>query len=394
MREALRLDENCGLRVRGGAGGVGVVARARGWAGRHGVGVTPPAALRVLPLVVLGALLGGCDGVTYVLHVAQGQLQSVGAAEPIDDVLASGRLSAEQEAKLRLAVAAREFAVETIGLNAGESYTAFLDTSDSPPAFNLSAARRDALRALTWTFPIIGEVPYLAFFDEAYLNESESRLIAEGYDTLSYELDAYSTLGVFEDPIRSSMLERSELSLSETIIHELLHNTIWRSGEAVFNESLATYVGRTAAAEFLVAEYGADSGWGEIADAYYSDLDATNAFLLELYEELESYYAGPASTEEKIAGREAVYQAARDRFRNEIQPSLNYPDAFAGYGDLPTNNAWMRLNYRYHLDLDMFDDVFKASTKDWSTALAVYRAAAEAPEDPFEYLRQWLQEHK
>lgn len=351
--------------------------------------LTWPATL-FLPLV----FMSGCDGVYYVLRAAEGQLTIQGATEPIDDVLASDRLSDEEEAKLRLLVEARDYAGEIIGLNVGGSYKEYYDSGGDPVVFSLSASPRDALEPAIWVFPIFGAQENLLFFDEDYLRREEQKMIDRGYDTYTYEVDAYSTGGFFADPIRSPMLRRHTLSAVDTIFHELLHNTIWRSGEAVFNESLATYVGRTAAAEFLVAEYGADSGWGEIADAYYSDLDATNAFLLELYEELESYYAGPASTEEKIAGREAVYQAARDRFRNEIQPSLNYPDAFAGYGDLPTNNAWMRLNYRYHLDLDMFDDVFKASTKDWSTALAVYRAAAEAPEDPFEYLRQWLQEHK
>lgn len=342
-------------------------------------------------LAVLGLAAAGCDSLPYVLHLAQGQLAVQGQVEPIADVLASGRLSAEEQARLELVVRARQFAVDTMGLAAGRSYTTFYDTAGDPLAWNLSAARRDRLVPKTWTFPLVGEVPYLAFFDEGYLRTVEAQLVAEGYDTLAYELDAYSTLGVFEDPVRSTMLRRDPLSLVETILHELLHNTVWRPGATVFNESLATFVGRRGAVEFLQREYGPDSDWPRIAAAYYADLDRVNAFLLELYAALEDYYARPATPEQRIAGREAVYQAARTRFVEQVRPHLNYPEVFESYARLPTNNAWVLAHYRYNLDLELMADVFAAVGEDWPAALEVFRAAAAAPGDPFAWLRTFLE---
>jgi predicted aminopeptidase len=350
--------------------------------------------LRLVVLALFAALplLAGCDGLVYVLHAAEGQLSIQGATEPIDDVLASGQLSEEDAEKLRLLVRAREYAVETIGLDAGQSYTRFYDSGDDPVAFSLSASPRDALDPVIWWFPIFGQQEHLVFFDEQYLRQVEQRLIDDGFDTFTYEVDAYSTAGFFNDPIRSPMLRRHTLSAVETIFHELLHNTIWRPGAPVFNESLATFVGRTAAVEFLLAEFGQDSGWGELGAAYYGDCDTIDVFLLELYDELAVYYAGPLSSEEKIAGREAVYQAARERFVDQVLPTMNYPDVFAGYAALPTNNAWMRANYRYHLDLDVFEQVFTVLGGDWASVLDVYRAAASSADDPFEYLHNWLTE--
>lgn len=349
------------------------------------------AALRPVALLAwVAAGLVGCAGVPYVLHLAEGQLRIQGHVETIDDVLASGRLSADDADKLRLIVKARQFAVARIGLTAGRSYTTFYDTAGDPLAWNLSAARRDRLVARTWQFPVVGEVPYLSFFDEDYLHRYEQQLIDEGYDTLTYELDAYSTLGLFDDPVRSTMLRRGTLSLSETIIHELLHNTIYRAGEADFNESLATFVGRQGAIEFLRAEFGEDSGWPQVAVNYYADTDAVNAFLLELYADLAVFYARAISADEKIAGREVVFQAARDRFVAEVRPTLNYPEVFDYLAELPTNNAWVLGHYRYNLNLDVFAEVYVATGRDWPTALAVYRAAAAAPGDPFEHLQRWL----
>ncbi|MCK4341962.1 MAG: aminopeptidase [Phycisphaerae bacterium] len=352
------------------------------------------ARLSTLAFALVTAVSCGCEGMRYVLHVADGQFAVQGGAEPIEEVLASGRLSEDEEVKLRLIVKAREFAAETIGLDAGNSYTEFYDTEDVPLAYNLSAARRDALVAKTWTFPILGQVPYLMFFDEGYLRELEGQLSAEGFDTMTYELDAYSTLGIFEDPVRSPMLRRHVLSLIETIIHELLHNTIWRPNETEFNESLATFVGRSGAVEFLRLELGDDSGWPEAAEDYYADVDAVNAFLLGLYADLEEYYAQPLSSEEKVAGREAVFQAARERFATEVQPRLNYPESFAYPADLPTNNAWVLMYYRYNLDLGVLEEVHQATGRDWSATLAVFRAAAADPGDPFAYLRDWLAEEE
>jgi len=337
-------------------------------------------------------LLSGCDGFVYATHAIGGELAIHGETEPIDDVLASGRLSEKEDEKLRLIVKARNFAGDVIGLNTVNAYTTFYDTEGDPLAFNLSAARRDALVPYQWRFPLVGEIPYLGFFDEQYMHEVEDDLIADGFDTFTYELDAYSTLGLLEDPVRSTMLQRGKLSLSETIIHELLHNTIWRQNETVFNESLATFVGRKGAIQFLQAEFGEDSGWAELAVGYYADVDAVNVFLFDLYNDLAAYYARPLTPEEKTTGREAVYQAGRDRFVDQVQPALNYPDTFAGYADLPTNNAWMLGHYRYNLDLEVFEAVYQAVGGDWPAALDVYRAAAEARQDPFEYLHAWLAE--
>jgi predicted aminopeptidase len=344
---------------------------------------------------VLGAfvLTSGCEGVPYVAHLAEGQLHIQGHVEPIDDVLASGRLSEEDAAKLQLIVDARDFAAQTLGLNAGRSYTTFYDTQGDPLAWNLSAARPDKLAPKTWTFPVVGEVPYLSFFDEAYLRNYEQQLKDQGLDTQTYELDAYSTLGVFEDPVRSTMLKRGTLSLSETIIHELLHNTVYRANDTVFNESLASWVGRQGAVEFLQARYGDASGWPEVAIAFYADTDVVNAFLMQLYADLTSHYAQSISAADKIAGREAVYQSARNRFTADIQPTLYLPDSFASYASLPTNNAWMLGNYRYNLDLGSMAAVYVATGQNWPATLDVFRAAAVAPGDPFTYLRDWVTQH-
>jgi predicted aminopeptidase len=340
-------------------------------------------------------LVTGCDSLPYLAQLAEGQLASQSRTVPVEDVLGTGQLTADEEAKLRLLLDARAYAVDTMGLNAANSYTLFDDNAGSPVAWNLSAARQDALVAKTWTFPFVGEVPYLSFFDKNMLDAAEADLKAQGYDTMTYELDTYSTLGILENPVRAAMLHRGTLSLSDTVIHELLHNTVWRANATSFNESLATFVGRQGAINFLEAKYGAASGWGQFARDYYADGDKVNTFLFQFYNDLATYYSQTTlSSADKIAGRETIFQAARDRFTNVVQPTLVNGNSYSYYGQFPTSNAWVLANYRYNLDLSVFADVYAANGGDWSKTIAVFRAAAEAAGDPYDYLRTWLTENK
>ena len=345
-------------------------------------------ALRVGLAAVLVAAVG-CEGIRYVSHLLDGQFAINANLEPIDAVLQSNRLTPQQQAKLELAVAAREYARNVIGLNVGDSYSTFHDTRGKPLIYNLSASRKDRFEPYQWTFPIFGTFPYLGFFDEAYLRETENALIAQGYDTFVYSPDAYSTLGILADPVRSPMLERGEVSLADTIIHELLHNTVWRANDIAFNETMASFVGQQGAAEFLSQRPDGEA-LADAARAAYADQEKINAFLVSLFDELTVYYASDATTDEKVAGRDAVYEAGRRRFREAIQPTLSNPPAYEYYANLPTNNAWLLGFARYSYDLSLFERVYAATGEDWPATLAAFRSAARSAGDPYTALREWL----
>ncbi|MEE9293940.1 MAG: aminopeptidase [Phycisphaerae bacterium] len=326
---------------------------------------------------------------SYLPSLAAGQLELLAGSVPIDDAISSGDLSDEQVAKLRLIQDVRRYARDTMQLNAGDSFTLFYDNRDATRSYNVSASRKDRFEPVTWTFPIVGTVPYLGFFDRQQADRQAESLGDDGFDVYMYEVDAYSTLGYLPNPVQAAMLRRGDISIVNTVIHELLHGTIWRPGDVTFNESLATFFGRTGALHYLRARFDDAPELIEAATTRSDDTDRYNAFILELYEELDTFYSSDLTSVEKIAGRELIYQAGRDRFVAEVQPLMHMSQNYDWVADLPANNAWMLGNYRYNLDLDLFQRVYDATGRDWRASLDVFRNAASA-DDPKAHMRDWL----
>jgi predicted aminopeptidase len=333
-------------------------------------------------------MLSGCSStVQYVIRQGFGQFTVLWQSVPIDRVLASGKLDAEQQRKLELVVAARDFASRRLGLKVGRSFQRYHDTSGNPVAYNLSAARQDALVSKSWSFPIIGQIEYLGFFARDDAEEAAADLQKEGYDTYIYGVDAYSTLGWFPDPVHSAFLKRSDGSLVETVIHELAHNTVYANGQSTFNESLATYIGRLGARLFYEERGDAGRQTIDALEKSYADEERITAWMVQFEADLRAYYVSDIPSEEKVAGREALFEAARDRFVNEVKPTLNQPDRYAGWANLPTNNAFVLLHRRYHLDLDVFATIYEQNGHDFAALLDTLRAAAKTA-DPSAYLRE------
>ncbi|HVY62077.1 MAG TPA: aminopeptidase [Planctomycetota bacterium] len=331
--------------------------------------------------------LSSCTG-CYYMRVGFGQAKVLLGREPIDDVLASGRLDPDEQAKLALVPKVRAFAQDSLGLVKNGSYTKFYDTGTRPVSWNVSACEATAFRPYEWSFPFVGAAPYKGFFDLDQAKDEAARLREAGYDVQVSEVGAYSTLGWFDDPVFRRMLSRDVYDLSNMIVHELTHATVFKSGDVSFNESVATFVGNEGALAFLAHQFGPRSRELEGARDAIADEAVFAGFIDSLYARLDALYGGPGSAAAKRAGREEVFAEAKAEFEAIRVKRMREPEAWTWFAKRKLDNAMILAFKRYHTDLDVYRDVLTLCGGDFKEALAIYREAAES-DDPRAALGQW-----
>lgn len=335
----------------------------------------------LLSLLVL-ALLAGCSPL-YVLRAGYEEAKILSRREPIARLVRDSTTPPAQRDKLSLVLEVREFAADSLELDVGKSYTTFSQLDSDTLALILSAARRDRFEAHTWWFPIVGHVPYKGFFSERKAREAMAELEREGFDTYLRPTSAFSTLGWFNDPLVSPLLRYDSVSLAATVVHEVFHNTLYLPGQAMFNESLAEFVGSRGAIQFLCGRFGEASPQCERARGAWADELVFGSFLSALVAELEALYAREdLSPEQKLELREEVFRRSQARFEREVRPQLRV-SSYASFAREPLNNATLISRRLYYHRLELFEEVFRANDGDLRRTIERILEAVDDAEDPY-----------
>lgn len=339
--------------------------------------------------VILAAWLSpfGID-VGYYLHLAAGQWRLLRNRVPIEEVIGQAETSVAIQSRLRLAQDIRRFAVGELGLAESDTYTFFSDIGDRPVAWSLTVCQKDSLEPYKWTYPIVGEAPYRGFFERSRGEEARASYEAKGYDTYLRPVGAFSTLGWFSDPLLSTMLARRAGDLADTIVHEMVHATVWVPGHADFNETVASFVGREGAARWLTARFGADS---DSLIAYRDDRHDGVQFgrmMHTLATCLDSVYRGDGGQQTKLKARTRLF----DGFRTAVK-SVEWKTDRYGRADVWTlNNAVLALYLTYDREPLVFARVLRLVDGDLSALIRVIRLCYSS-EDPYGFLDAWLAKH-
>ena len=327
----------------------------------------------------------------YISRAAYEEARILARRQPIDKLLldsgrARGRsvtanepttLDAATLAKLQLVTEARAFAVSALELKAGSSFTQFSQLDRDTLVLVLSAAYRDRLERKTWWFPVVGTFPYKGFFDFEEAKRTSEQLRRDGFDVTLGPSSAFSTLGWFNDPLVSTTIKADSITLVNTILHELLHNTFFAKGRVAFNESFATFVGGRGAEAFFRAR--GDTASLRRAEIDWQDDLVLGAFWERVAREIDSVFAAlpDSARAERLAAREVVYEAAKRRLVDSVGPALRgYPAGWASRVQL--NNAVLLSRRVYAEGLDGFDSVFVAEGKDLRRAWKAVVAREEA----------------
>jgi predicted aminopeptidase len=347
--------------------------------------------LAVVALAVLAYLVIAPTG-RYLLRGAWEEARILARRRPLVDILADSATTPALRAKLRLVLAARAFAADSLGLDAGQSFTTYSETGRDTLTLVVSGAYRDRLKSYTWWFPVVGRVPYKGYFDFDEARRQERALNARGFDTRLGAVSAFSTLGWFNDPLLPSTLRADSLTLANTVIHELTHNTYYAPGGAVFNESFANFVGSRGAERFFLSR-GQTAAAAEVA-ARWGDEKVLGRFWAALYARVDSAFkahpgeeAGPVA--DRLAAREVLFGQARLALLHDLAPRLK-TISIRSVERVKLDNAVLMSRRVYLTDLDAFDAVLAKDGGDLRRAVKdiITTAKADGAKEPFDAVKR------
>ena len=202
------------------------------------------AGVRFLGLVLLSVLFMSCEAISYYSQAARGQLKILTGRQEITALLAKHDLPQDLRDKFELILQIREFALSELELPVGDNYLTYVDVGREHVVWNVFAAPELSTEAVSWCYPIAGCLSYRGYFSESEALAYAQQLESEGLDVYTGGVDAYSTLGWFDDSLLSTVVERSDYQLAGLVFHELAHQVAFAAGDTSFNESFATAVER------------------------------------------------------------------------------------------------------------------------------------------------------
>jgi predicted aminopeptidase len=343
----------------------------------------------LLAIVALVAVAGvGTERGRYIARAAVEESRILLRRRAIEDVIADSATRPALRQRLMLVRDARAFAVRELGLVSNASFTAYSQLDRDTLVLVLSAARRDTLAPVTWWFPVVGRVPYKGYFDATAARAARDELKRRGFDTYLRPASAFSTLGWFNDPLLSTTVGQDTLDLANTVIHELLHNTLFVKGQVAFNESFASFVGARGAAGFFRSRGAAAAA--ERVDAMWEDDKLLGTFWAATARAIDSVYAVPGrDSSARIAARDSVYAFMRRVLLEELGPRMPTTPR-AALERIPLDNASLLARRLYAEDLFLFDEVHRRSGGGLRETIALVRQVIANAEDPYRALRHWI----
>ena len=192
--------------------------------------------------LVFSVLMISCEAIGYYSQAAHGQLSLILQRQDIDELVSTRNIPESLKQKFKDIERIKDFAKNNLELPVGDNYSSYVDVNRDYLVWNVFAAPEFSTEPSTWCYPFAGCVSYRGYFSKDRALRYARKLENQGLDVYTGGVAAYSTLGWFDDPITSTIIDRSSYQLARLIFHELAHQVVYIPGDTAFNESFATVV--------------------------------------------------------------------------------------------------------------------------------------------------------
>jgi predicted aminopeptidase len=247
--------------------------------------------------------------------------------------------------RLAVVLDARRFAGE-LGLEVDGQFTSYVPWPGDRVVTTVVATRPGEVEPAGFRFPLVGRLPYKGFFDRDKAAAEAAHLRSQGLDVCEVGVPAYSTLGWLDDPVTGPLARSDEGPVVETILHELVHATVFVQGNAAFNEGVASFIGEEGSVRFY-------------AEAGHSEQAST------------------APGDERDVARRELEQRAR---RQIAELPLDTGEVGTAAESLRLNDACLAILGTYSADLERLAAKLDDLGGDLRAFVARVRAAAESPD--------------
>jgi predicted aminopeptidase len=304
-------------------------------------------------------LFSGCASQAGYLAKQGGYLLkfSTGAV-PIDRVIQDQATSSDTRDFLHRVENVKRFAVDRIGLKDNGNFTRYKMIDRDYLADVVQACDALSFSPYLWTYPFLGKLPYMGFYERPDAEAEAARVRKLGYDAIVRTVDDFSTLGLLKDPVYSFMVKYTPYEIADLVIHEQTHATLFLKGQPDFNEEFATFVGDTGALEWLAESYGTGSAEYRSAVDSRADYDTFLSILAGVKGELRAVYDSSLSREEKLARKAAVIATFKEGWAKNEAPRFRSAD-YRRIADIPINNAYLSLYDLYSGDIPLLRDYYE-----------------------------------
>lgn len=330
--------------------------------------------LRILFPGVLFLFLNGCASVSYYGQLASGQLQLLRAREPVSKVIADPGRDQLLRAHLIQSQKARTFASQQLQLPDNQSYRLYADIGRPFVVWNVFATPEFSLTPQNHCFPIAGCVAYRGYYSQSAARGEAALQRLQGMDVSIGGVEAYSTLGWFNDPIISSMMAWGDERLATLIFHELAHQRFYVKDDTEFNESFATFVEQEG-----TRQWRAFRGLAPDSGAQVQQRDQFIQLVLDTRTRLERLYTLPLPADQMRQRKADEFERLRGEYRQLRDSQWAGDKRYDAWINAPMNNARLLPFGLYDQWVPAFAALFRQVGGDWMKFYAAVEKLGALP---------------